>query len=276
MADKVFDAGKEILHIIDDIRHYFANNGGPNTKAVIGISGGKDSTIAAALLAMALGSDRVVGVTMPQGTQPDIADSDAVIELLGIQHMEVNIGSVYDAMINELGVCNDRIATNLPSRLRMAALYSVAACVEGGGRVINTGNASEAFVGYTTKYGDLAGDYAVLRDYYVSEVYKIGDAIKWCDAQGNVKKIPYTLIHKTPADGMSGKSDEDNMGFTYAELDAYLIDNWTPPADVLHNILERHERNRHKENIHIPHPRAITRPFKNKHGGCYEDIAFEF
>lgn len=268
-----FDAKKEIVHIIDDIRHYFAQNGNPNIKAVIGISGGKDSTIAATLLAMALGSDRVVGVTMPQGSQPDIEDSDRVIEMLGIKHMKVNIGNAYDALTGDLGVINDNIRTNLPARLRMATLYAVASCVEGGGRVINTGNASEAYVGYTTKYGDLAGDYAILRGYYVTEIYQIGEALEWVDAAGNICHIPHDLIHKAPADGMSGKTDEDNMGFTYEELDAYLIDGLTPAADVLHNITTRHNRNKHKEVINLPHPYATTRPFKNKYGGCFEVLS---
>ena len=113
---------------------------------------------------------------------------------------------------------NAQVYTNMPARVRMTTLYNVAAMV--GGRVINTGNKSEAFVGYTTKYGDLAGDYAVLRDYYVTEIYRIGDALK----------LPTYLVHKEPADGMSGKTDEDNMGFTYEELDAYLLDG-TPIED---------------------------------------------
>lgn len=279
MADRVFDASKEIIHIIDDIRHYFAENGSPDTKAVIGISGGKDSTIAATLLAMALGSDRVIGVLMPNGDQKDIADAREVCEMLGIKSHTINIKFTTASFIEDIErntnlLPNDRVYTNMPARVRMTTLYNVAAMV--GGRVINTGNASEAYVGYTTKYGDLAGDYAVLRDYYVSEIYKIGEAIKWCDDKGVVHQIPEHLIHKIPADGMSGKTDEDNMGFTYADLDAYLLDGWTPPADVLHNIVERHNRNKHKDNIHIPHPRSVTRPYKSKHGGCYEDLSFTF
>lgn len=273
---EVFDPTKEIVHIVDHIRHYFAKNGGPDTKAVIGISGGKDSTIAATLLAMALGSDRVVGVLMPNGDQKDIADARAVCDMLGIKFYIVNIKYTVASFIEDIErntdlLPNDRVYTNMPARARMTTLYNIAAMV--GGRVINTGNASEAYVGYTTKYGDLAGDYAVLCGYYVSEIYKIGDAIKWYDEKGVEHRIPEYLIHKVPADGMSGKTDEDNMGFTYAELDAYLMDGWTPPADVLHNILERHRRNEHKGVIQLPHPYAITRPHKFKHGGCFEMLS---
>ena len=273
-----FDAKFEITNIIDDIRHYFAVNGNKDTKAVIGISGGKDSTIAAALLVKALGRDRVIGVQMPQGTQPDIDDADAVIEALGIKAMEINIGKAYDALIDELKVSNDSIRTNLPARLRMSTLYMVAACVDGGGRVINTGNKSEFFVGYTTKYGDLAGDYAILRDYYVSEIYQIGDALIWDDT--GKPMIPKELIHKEPSDGMSGKTDADNMGFSYEILDNYLINGVVPEADVLKNILDRHQRNRHKEVIRLPRPICRSRPYlsataRQKYVND-EDCAFSF
>ena len=275
MAKRIIDAEKEVQHIIDEIKHYFVKNGNENTKAVIGISGGKDSTIAAALLVRALGPERVVGVMMPNKTQTDIEDSIKVCDILGIKHYTINIGYAYDALISsftydaELPV-SDQITTNAPARLRMNALYMVAAAV--GGRVINTGNASELYVGYTTKYGDLAGDFAILRDYYVRDVYAIGDILA---------ELPYELVHKAPGDGMSGKTDEDNMGFTYEVLDAYLLDHETPDYEILRNIQERHRRNEHKHCVQLPYIREATRhwddpnnkPF-HRHGGCYEEIAF--
>ena len=261
--------------IVDEIKHYFVKNGNENTKAVIGISGGKDSTIAAALLVRALGPERVVGVMMPNKTQTDIEDSIKVCDILGIKHYTINIGYAYDALISsftydaELPV-SAQITTNAPARLRMNALYMVAAAV--GGRVINTGNASELYVGYTTKYGDLAGDFAILRDYYVRDVYDIGDALE---------ELPAHLVHKAPGDGMSGKTDEDNMGFTYEELDAYLLDFVNPDYDTLRNIEERHKRNIHKEDIRIPYIRESTRHWDDpdhkrvfRHGGVYEDLSF--
>ena len=273
MAKRIIDAEKEVQHIVDEIKHYFVKNGNENTKAVIGISGGKDSTIAAALLVRALGPERVVGVMMPNKTQNDIEDSIKVCDILGIKHYTINIGYAYDALISsftydaELPV-SDQITTNAPARLRMNALYMVAAAV--GGRVINTGNASELYVGYTTKYGDLAGDFAILRDYYVRDVYAIGDVLT---------ELPYELVHKAPGDGMSGKTDEDNMGFTYEVLDAYLLDWENPDYDTLRNIEERHKRNTHKEDIRIPYIRESTRHWDDpnhkktfRHGGCYEEI----
>jgi NAD+ synthase len=277
MAKRIIDAEKEVQHIVDEIKHYFVKNGNENTKAVIGISGGKDSTIAAALLVRALGPERVVGVMMPNKTQTDIEDSIKVCDILGIKHYTINIGYAYDALISsftydaELPV-SDQITTNAPARLRMNALYMVAAAV--GGRVINTGNASELYVGYTTKYGDLAGDFAILRDYYVRDVYAIGDVLS---------ELPYELVHKAPGDGMSGKTDEDNMGFTYEVLDAYLLDNVTPDYETLRNIQERHRRNEHKHCVQLPYVRCSTRHWNDpdhktglRHGGVYEVPPFEF
>ena len=273
MAKRIIDAEKEVQHIVDEIKHYFVKNGNENTKAVIGISGGKDSTIAAALLVRALGADRVVGVLMPQDEQKDIDDSISVCMALGIKSYTIDIGNtcteLFDVFRRQTGYSiTNQIATNAPARVRMNVLYMVAAAV--GGRVINTGNASELYVGYTTKYGDLAGDFAILRDYYVRDVYAIGDVLT---------ELPYELVHKAPGDGMSGKTDEDNMGFTYETLDAYLLDWVNPDYDTLRNIEERHKRNMHKEDIRIPYIRESTRHWDDpnhkktfRHGGCYEEV----
>ena len=275
MAKRIIDAEKEVQHIVDEIKHYFVKNGNENTKAVIGISGGKDSTIAAALLVRALGPERVIGVMMPQGHQDDLDDSYKVCEVLNIPHYCINIGPTCDELFNgftsNTGMLNNnQIITNAPARIRMNVLYMVAAAV--GGRVINTGNASELYVGYTTKYGDLAGDFAILRDYYVRDVYAIGDALT---------ELPCELVHKVPGDGMSGKTDEYNMGFRYEVLDAYLLDHETPDYETLRNIEERHKRNEHKNCVQLPYIREATRhwndpnnkPF-HRHGGCYEELAF--
>lgn len=249
MAKREFNPNEEIEEIVKFIQKYFSENGTPATKAIIGISGGKDSTIAAALLVRALGPDRVVGVLMPEGAQDDIEDSYEVCKLLGIQYYEINIGLpmsyLTEAIPEELFGNNDAYYTNTPARLRMTTLYAVAALI--GGRVANTGNASEFFIGYTTKYGDLAGDFAILRPYTVTEIYKIGDALT---------ELPTHLVRKTPADGMSGKTDEDNTGVPYADVDNYLM-NGKHPADmaVYEKMMAMHRRNRHKEVLHLPMPR---------------------
>ena len=257
---KVINAEEEIQHIIDEIKRYFLENGNKDTKAVIGISGGKDSTIAAALLVRALGSDRVIGVIMPNGVQGDIENAREVIRILGIKHYEINIGFTMETLtaelpgeIFELDDDNSVYYTNTPARIRMTTLYAIAAIY--GGRVINTGNASELYVGYTTKYGDLAGDFAILKDYYVREILEIGD---------NLDEIPAYLVHRAPEDGMSGKTDEDNMGFSYDILDAYLLDEVVPDYDVFRNIAERHARNVHKRAVAIPYIRAKTRKWHEK------------
>jgi NAD+ synthase len=245
---------QNVKNCIDFIQNYFRDNGTENTKAVIGISGGKDSTIAAALLVRALGPDRVIGVMMPEGFQTDIDDSRRVCEILGIRGIEVDIGPACRALYSALDEDIDydhtvknvpQITTNTPSRIRMATLYAVAALY--GGRVCNTGNASEAFIGYTTKYGDLAGDFAVLRPFTVTEVYEMGDSLN---------ELPYDLVHKAPADGMSGKTDEDNIGIPYRVIDDHLLYGKVPAdPDVWERMKTLHKRNIHKQDaIHLPQP----------------------
>lgn len=247
---KVINAEEEIQHIVDEIKKYFVKNGNENTKAVIGISGGKDSTIAAALLVRALGPERVFGVLMPDSIQTDINDSIEVCEILGIQHRTIDIGPITTMFKGQFGAAYSKpvVATNTPARIRMAMLYAVAADI--GGRVINTGNKSELYIGYTTKYGDLAGDFAILKDYCVREVIEIGD---------NLDELPAHLVHKAPGDGMSGKTDEDNTGIPYDVLDAYLLDEVLPDYDTLRKIEERHTRNLHKRDICMPYIRIKTR-----------------
>lgn len=263
---RVFNVELEIQNMITEIKKYFVQNGGETTKAIIGISGGKDSTIAAALLVRALGAENVFGVLMPCGEQADIADSYKVVEYLHIPHVEVNIGQAMEQLTEAIpgGLFgkNEVYYTNTPARLRMTTLYGIAALV--GGRVVHTGNASEMYIGYTTKFGDMAGDFSIFYDFYVREILAIGDALN----------LPAELVHKAPGDGMTGKTDEDNFGFTYEVLDAYLLDNETPSYEVLRLIEERHKRNAHKMRmLNIPYIRARTRKWENdtnRHGGCFE------
>lgn len=240
----------EIDNIVGWIKDYFVDQ--PKAKAVIGISGGKDSTIAAALLVRALGPDRVIGVLMPNGKQKDIDDATQVCKILNIEYYNVNIdlvckelyGAIDESISWDLTVAdNPTIATNTPARVRMTVLYAIAALRHG--RVCNTGNRSELYVGYTTKYGDLAGDFALLKHYTVREVLAIGDQLT---------EIPADLIHKAPADGMSGLTDEDNLGFTYAQVDAWILNGVRPDIKTYEKIIAAHDRNIHKDAIRLPAP----------------------
>ena len=233
--------------IVDWIRNYFEENG-KGCKAVIGISGGKDSSIAAALCAEALGKDRVVGVLMPNGVQSDISDSRKLVEFLGIPYVELNIGNAFRAMKEMLESNKDLLAMsgtdtitkdteiNLPPRLRMSTLYAVGQMLPGGARVVNTCNASEDYVGYSTKYGDAAGDFSPLSHLLVHEVRQIGDTLG----------LPYDLVHKTPSDGLSGQDDEQKLGFTYAMLDNYVLTGKCEDETIKNKIDRLHRINLHK------------------------------
>ena len=225
--------------VIQWIRDYFAENG-PKAKAVIGISGGKDSTIAAALCVEALGPDRVIGVRMPQGTQSDIDDAYAVCDILDIASYEINIGRACEMLYSQLDLNminpdNSMIQTNTPARIRMTTLYAVAAAV--GGRVCCTSNRSEAYVGYTTKWGDSVGDFAPLRGLTATEVCELGKQLG----------LPNWMVFKKPADGMSGKTDEDNLGFSYSDVDKFINEKYTEISrEKCSKIFRRHLQSNHK------------------------------
>ncbi|WP_330370855.1 NAD(+) synthase [Butyrivibrio proteoclasticus] len=251
-----FDASGKIEEITAWIREWFDENG-PKASAVVGISGGKDSTIVAALLTRALGKERVVGVLMPDGEQKDIDDSKKVVELLGIKNYVVNIhpavAGLYEAIGNakvtdpfssedektgedSKNALSKDSMINTPPRIRMATLYAIAQSLPNGGRVANTCNRSEDYVGYSTKYGDAAGDFSPCSDFTVTEMRLIGDALG----------LPAELIHKTPSDGLSGMSDEDKLGFTYDELDRYIFTGVLEDEDKKKKIDHLHAINLHK------------------------------
>lgn len=215
------------------IKDWFAENG-PDCNAVVGISGGKDSTIAAALCVEALGRDRVIGVLMPDGEQADIEDAWSVVRFLGIKGIEVNIEStvysVYRSIATKVKISN-QTEVNLPARVRMVTLYAISQSMNG--RVVNTCNKSEDWVGYSTRYGDGAGDFSPLANILVRDVLAIGDYLK----------LPYELVHKVPSDGLCGKTDEDNLGFSYTELDAYISGESKPTPAIKDKIDRLHKQN---------------------------------
>ena len=275
MRTKIFEPEQEIENICTWIKNYFVENG-PNSKAVIGISGGKDSTVAAMLLVRALGPHRVCGVMMPQSTQTDIDDSRKVCECLGIDFVEIDIGPACSALYRQIDEAWDFdhqceklpvVGTNTPSRIRMATLYAMAGII--GGRVANTCNWSEDYVGYSTKYGDLAGDFAILSRYTVREVITMGCVL------AKEFSIPVELITKSPSDGMCGTTDEDNLGFTYDTLDSLLLDGIVPEYEVYKNIQERHKRNEHKTRaIRLPAPSPLV--YRTRHEWEYDEVCFAF
>lgn len=237
---------KEIKdRLVDWIRDYFVHNG-PGCTAVVGISGGKDSSVTAALCVEALGKDRVLGVLMPNGIQSDIADAIALVEHLDIKHLVVNIGDTTKALTAAIegaegfdlvaaSMSRDSII-NMPARIRMTTLYAVGQSLPKGGRVANTCNQSEDYVGYSTKYGDAAGDFSPLQNILVEEVRQLGHELG----------LPDFLIDKTPSDGLSGQTDEDKLGFTYAQLDHYILTGQCQDPDIKAKIDRMHAMNMHK------------------------------
>ena len=232
-----FDAEKITKDIVRWIRDWFERNG-KGCNAIIVISGGKDSSVVAALCAEALGKDRVIGVLMPNGEQHDIDMSRLLVEHLGIRHYVINIKNGYDGLLGEitdkLGTVSRDTTINLAPRLRMATLYAVGQ--SNNGRVANTCNLSEDWVGYSTRYGDNAGDFSPLSMLCVREV----------KAVGRVLDLPEILIEKVPIDGLCGQTDEEKLGFTYETLDHYIREGICEDADTKARIDRLYALNRFK------------------------------
>ena len=229
----MFDAVKIKNDLVDWIREFFEQNG-KDCNAVIGISGGKDSSVAAALCVEALGKERVIGVLMPKGEQHDIDMAYMLVSHLGIKHYEINVKNAIDGLMNampkDLEITAQSV-TNLPPRIRMSTLYAVSQSVNG--RVVNTCNLSEDWVGYSTRYGDAAGDFSPMANLTVDEVKQIG----------RVLGLPDILVDKTPIDGLCGKTDEENLGFTYAELDRYIRTGEIEDKEKKERIDKLHKQN---------------------------------
>lgn len=207
-----FDVKKAVDGCVAWIQDWFEKNGN-GCNVIIGISGGKDSSVTAALCCKALGKERVFGVLMPDGEQYDIDYSRDLCKYLDIEHIEVNIhpavAGVYESLGGRIEI-SEQTKINLPPRIRMATLYAISQSKNG--RVANTCNLSEDWVGYSTRYGDCAGDFGPVSRFTVAEVKEIGRYLG----------LPEKFIEKAPSDGLSGKTDEDKLGFTYAVLDKYI------------------------------------------------------
>ena len=227
----MFDALKVKNDCVEWIRNFFEENG-KDCNAVVGISGGKDSSIVAALCVEALGKDRVIGVLMPCGVQHDIDMAQLLVDHLGIKYYVVNIKNAVDAVSSAIPFeLSAQSTQNLPPRIRMATLYAVSQ--SHNGRVANTCNLSEDWVGYSTRYGDAAGDFSPCSHLTVQEMKQIGRLLG----------LPDVLVDKVPIDGLCGKTDEDNLGFTYAELDRYIRTGEISDPAKKENIDRRHRNN---------------------------------
>ncbi|MBQ2117332.1 MAG: NAD(+) synthase [Lachnospiraceae bacterium] len=231
---KEFNAKEMKERVVEWIRDFFEKNG-KGCNAVIGISGGKDSSVVAALCVEALGKDRVIGVLMPCGQQSDINYSELLVSHLGIKSYTINIETAVNGIIDQLTQAGVEILQqtrfNLPARIRMSTVYAVSQ--SNNGRVANTCNLSEDWVGYSTRYGDAAGDFSPLSHLTVTEVKAIGYELG----------LPKELIEKPPIDGLCGKTDEDNLGFTYATLDKYIRYNKLPDEETKKKIDDMHAKN---------------------------------
>ena len=230
----MFDALKVKNECVEWIRDFFEKNG-KGCNAVVGISGGKDSSIVAALCAEALGRDRVIGVLMPCGEQHDIDMAKLLVDTLGIKHYIVNIKDAVEGVTKNIPFeLSAQSRTNLPPRIRMSTLYAVSQ--SHNGRVANTCNLSEDWVGYSTRYGDSAGDFSPCSFLTVNEMKQIGRLLG----------LPDVLVDKVPIDGLCGKTDEDNLGFTYAELDRYIREGVIEDQEKKAKIDRMHKMNQFK------------------------------
>ena len=247
-----FNAKQQLPGLLDWMRAQMKACGGKT--AVIGISGGKDSSVTAALSVAAYGRENVVGVLMPDGVQPDIDYSNGLVDVLNIRHYTFNIHGGTSGILDEMarvGIDASRqTKVNLPSRIRMATLYAIAQSEEGG-IVINTSNLSEDWVGYCTIYGDSAGAFSPLGMYTTEEVIALGAELG----------LPERFLIKPPSDGLTGKTDEDNLGFTYHAVNEY-VRRGVVDADIKERIDALHRASRFKfQTLPVYHnglPMALT------------------
>lgn len=240
MRKTKFNAEETKEKIVQWIRDWFEENG-KDCNAFVGVSGGKDSSIVAALCVEALGKERVIGILMPNGEQTDLDVAIELVNHLGIKayihNICKNIEDTYSEMHNSICLngaapisISEQTKINLPPRERLKILRGYAQSLNG--RVANTCNLSEDYIGYATVDGDNRGDFSPLSNLTVTETKQIGYLI-----------LPKKFVDKTPADGLCGKTDEDNFGFTYAILDRYIRTGEIDDIEIKNKIDSMHEKN---------------------------------
>ena len=232
------DYKKLTTDLISWLSDWFDKNG-KDCNAVIGISGGKDSSVVAALCVAALGRDRVIGVMMPNGEQSDINYSLDLINFLGIKSYTINIKDSYESILNQMKIQDISIdkltTTNLPARLRVSVLYAVSQSLNG--RVVGCSNASENYIGYATAHDlSFCNDVSPIANLLVGDVKEVGKELG----------LPDKFINKIPSDGLCGKTDEDNLGFTYDTLDKYISSGICEDENIKLKIETMHQRSRYK------------------------------
>ncbi len=251
-----FDAEKVRDKLIEEIR----NTG--FKKVILGISGGKDSSVAAALCARALGPENVYGIMLPDGVQKDLSDSQRICEALKINARTVNIGPIHTALnaqsINDTtrddifpdGTNESKMEhesdINVGPRLRMTVLRYLGQSI--GALVCGTGNLSESVVGYCTKDGDTSCDFNPLGALTSIEVVEVGKTME---------ELPRELVEKTPSDGLSGMSDEEKLGIKYTDIHKYIRLGTSGNEEIDKKITEKYNASFHKRQM----PRVLN-PFE--------------
>jgi len=206
---------------------------------VVGLSGGIDSAVVAAILKNVCGDQNMLGVLMPCHSNPsDAEDAALVAKALDIPTMTVDISSVYDEFVSVVGdrsPDSSRMAlANIKPRLRMSVLYFIAQ--KEGFLVCGTGNRAELTIGYFTKFGDSGADLLPLGDLLKGEVRSLAS---WYG-------VPQPIIDKPPSAGLwPGQTDEQEIGLSYDEIDMYLLRGEGAP-ETIEMIEQARKRSNHK------------------------------
>jgi NAD+ synthase len=221
-------------------------------RAVLGLSGGIDSALSAYLAVEALGKDNVIGVRMPYRTSSEgsLSDAHQVIDALGIQSKTIPITPMVEPLIEQFPDMTPLRKGNIMARQRMIVLYDQSSALQA--LVIGTSNKTEALLGYTTLFGDSAAALQPIEDLYKTQVRQLSRALN----------IPKSVLEKAPsADLWIGQTDEDELGYTYEQVDKvlyllvegrYTVDEAAEQGfdhDFVANVWRKVQRNHYKRTM---------------------------